>query len=215
MGLRDGRRRRWGSGEGGGSSAWEPDKGPEGSIPQARPRIRKIHNIPSFNLNHITEGCIQPLLPRRCAQMASLQLYYCCNSDGHTVICMPGWAGGRNEVPTTLHLFYLSHQPSSLSQNGPRTWLFSNLLLVTTYVGTSQQIVLLNQEEERSHGCPNHPPAAVPITATMGLRDGRRRHPERNSVAHGRKSIPIAQATLWRRLDECIFNQQEATYQTA
>ena len=98
----------------------------------------------------------------------------------------------RNEVLTTLHLLYLSHQPSSLSQNGPRTWLFSNLLLVTTYVGTSQQIVLLNQEEERSHGCPNHPPAAVPITATMGLRDGRRRHPERNSVAHGRKSIPIA-----------------------
>ena len=88
---------------------------------------------------------------------------------------MPGWAGGRNEVLTTLHLLYLSHQPSSLSQNGPRTWLFSNLLLVTTYVGTSQQIVLLNQEEERSHGCPNHPPAAVPITATMGLRDGRRR----------------------------------------
>ena len=111
----------------------------------------------------------------------------------------------RNEVLTTLHLLYLSHQPSSLSQNGPRTWLFSNLLLVTTYVGTSQQIVLLNQEEERSHGCPNHPPAAVPITATMGLRDGRRRHPERNSVAHGRKSIPIAQATLWRRLDEYIF----------
>ena len=47
------------------------------------------------------------------------------------------------------------------------------------FVGTSQQIVVLNQEEERSHGCPNHPPAVVPVTTAMGMRDGRRRHPLR------------------------------------